>query len=497
MSFKSTSNSHLAIMVALTREALASTILPVPPETPTTSARTAHCSPLSPIGPELPMELRIPLPPSKTSSEDGRDDFGADDYLRSFGSIEAEESLHEGSSYILGQVSKDEGIDHDRKLGNAYVRDVSLDELAQLVELERYEGQQSISLQNNLHRLYLSTGLKRRLSRIASLTYRRMVGLYKAVDQAGFVGIHQAYENLSTECHAAKFVPQVGSWNHRGENLAARLWVAPTTSWIQQLPLTVSEDILRFLVNIRTNDGFLSGCISGMSYTELTALTSSYQPVALVGSVLQNHSHVKPRVDGYGSRGGNLIPGLDALRTFHKNDPYHLLLYGVFDDSAEPRSQEYRLRSDTWSTTCARVLMDGKRGSDEFAITTLDAFAGLQSWTQVPQLEAFLMETLSQGAFLLDPPQPTDFKQPVEIRNAQAVIAASHFFDKALKRLFQLLVDEPLEAAVPQSALDFAHATLRKIMDPRVRLKAKTFIVSKWYFQCLLSNILVYPEVSR
>ena len=497
MSFNTAAQAHLMIMVVLTREALASTILPVPSETLTTSARTAHCLSQSPIGPELPMELKIPLPASSACSEDGGDDYGSNNCVPSFGSIIAEETLHEGSSRIMGPITSDEGIDHNPKAENTCGRDITLDELARLIELERYEGHRSLSAQNRLHQLYLSAGLKRRLSRIASLTYRRMVGLYKVSDQAGFVAIHQAYEDLSNECQAANSAPQVGNWHHGGEDSAAKPRIPPISPCIQDLSLAISEDILKFLVNIRTNDGFLSGCISRMSPTELTALTSSYQPVALVGSVLQNHSHVKARAKGYGSRGGTLNPGLNALRTFHRNDPYHLLLYGVFDDSAKPYSKEYRLRSDTWSTTCARVLVDGKRGSDEFAITTLDAFAGFQKWVQVPRLEAFLMETLHQGAFLLDPPQPTDFKQPVEIRNAQSVIAGSHFFDKVLKILFQLLTDGPLEAAVPQSALDFAHATLRKIGDPRVRLKAKTFIVSKWYFQSLLSNILVYPEVSR
>lgn len=449
----------------------------------------AHIRRQSPSGHEHPIELSIPLPASSTCSEDEREGQTCD------GSIKAEDSFPEEALNTSGKGANGNIIDHDMEDARSTGPAISLDELARLVELERYEGRQSLSIQNSLQQLYLSAGMDRRLSRIANMTYRKMVSLYKVSDQAGFVTIHQAYENLSTECLTAKFGPQVGSWHHRGEDSIAKPLVNPVTTWIQRLSSAAQEDVLMFLVNIRTNDGFLSDCVSGKSPTELTALTSSYQPVSLVGSVLQNHSHAKVRAEGYGCQNGTLASGLDALRTFHRNDPYHLLLYGVFDDSTNPRSIEYRLRSDTWSTTCARVLVDGKRGSDEFAITTLDAFAGLQSWVQAPQLEAFLMKCLHDGAFLLDPPQPTDFKQPVEIRNAQAVIAGSHFFDKALKTLFQLLADGPMEAGVPESALEFAHATLRKIEDPRIRLKAKTFMISRWYFQCFLSNILVYPEV--
>lgn len=444
------------------------------------------------------MELRIPLPASSNCSEDGKDgqtSAGTDNCFQAQGLKESEESLSQEALSTPDRLVNDEDIDQGLKETGSQASYISLDELARLIELERYESHQSLSVQNNLHQLYFSAGLDRRLGRVASLTYRKMVGSYKASNQAGFVAKYHAYENLYTEWHAVRGAPPLGSRFTGGEELFATSWDTDTSSWIRTLSTASQKDILTFLVNIRTKDGFLSDCISGLSPTELTALTSLYQPVALAGSVLQNHSHAKVREEGHGYRSGTLVPGLDALRNFHRNDPYFLLLHGVFDDSSKPRSSESRLRCDIWSTTCARVLMDGKRGSDEFAVTTLDAFAGFQEWALVPQLEAFLMKNLHEGAFLLDPPPPTDFKQPVEIRNAQTAIAGSHFFDTALKTLFQLLANGPLEAGVPESALDFAHATLRKIEDPRIRLKAKTFIISRWYFQCFLSNILVYPEV--
>jgi hypothetical protein len=481
----------------LTEEALASTILPLPSESPAMPCAVPILGE-SPGRPELPMESRIPLPESSTCSEDGEDgqtSAGIDDYFQSQGLIESEEGHPKEALSTPGRLANDDDINRGLKETGSQEPYISVDELARLIERERHESRQGLSVQNNLHQLYFSAGIDRRLSRIASLTYRRIVGLYKASNQTGFVANYHAYEHIYTEWHAARCAPQLSSRLTGGEELPATSWDTPTSSWIRTLSAASQKDILTFLVNIRIKDGFLSDCISGLSPTELTALTSFYQPIALAGSVLQNHSHAKVRDEGYGYRSGTLVPGLDALRNFHRNDPYFLLLHGVFDDSSKPRSYESRLRTDIWSTTCARVLKDGKRGSDEFTVTTLDAFSSFQEWALVPQLEGFLMKCLHEGAFLLDPPQPTDFKQPVEIRNAQAVIAGSHFFDNALKTLFRLLADGPLEVGVPESALDFAHATLRKIEDPRIRLKAKTFIISRWYFQCFLSNILVYPEV--
>lgn len=475
------------------------TILPTPSETPAMSSCPAYKLCLSPNSFDLPLELRIPLPTSSTCSEngaaDGRLDIASDKCFLWHESIEAEGSPHQESLNASAEVAGSDVIKDDSK--DTYPKEpaVSLDELARLAELEAYESHQSISSHSHLKQLYFSTGLNRRLGRIASLAYHRMASLYKVSDQVGFVATHRAYENLSSQCQTAILSPQIGSKHSERPDVAARPQAAPTLPWIHRHSPAVQKDILMFLVDIRTNDNFLSDRIAKLSPTELKDLTSSHQSIGSVSSVLQNHSNVKVRGDGYGNRSGNVAPGLDALRTFYQNDPYFLLLYGVFDDSTEPGDKEHFLRSDTWSKTCARVLADGKRGSDEFAITTLNAFTDLQDWVQLPQLEVFLMQCLQEGAFLLDPPQPTDFKQPAEIRNAQAVIAGSHFFDKALKLLFHVLADGLLESGVPKSALDFAHATLRKIEDPRIRLKAKTFIISRWYFQCFLSNILVHPEV--
>jgi hypothetical protein len=495
-------DTHLVEAVVLTREALASTILPVPSET-TTMASTCPGPGESPTGPELPPELMIPLPASRACSEDGEDgptSAGADDCSHYHGLTQSDKSLPQEPLLTSTGIAIDVDIDQNQDMAERTSQGplISLDELARLLELEQYERHQSLAIRDSLHQLYFSAGLDRRLACIASLTYRRMVDLYKASDQAGFVAIHQAYENLCTECQAGTCAPQIGSRRTAGEDREdsfAESWDTDSSPWIRKLPTASQDEFLTFLLKIRTRDGLLSDRILELSPTELTALTVSYQPVALAGSVLQNYSHAKARADGHGRRGGSIAPGLDALRTFYRHDPFFLLLYGVFDGSSKPGTDEFRLRSDTWSTTCARVLMNGKRGSDEFVITTIDAFSGFHDRARVPQLEAFLLRFLHEGAFLLDPPQPTDFKHPVEIRNAQAVIAGSHLFDMALKTLFQILSYGPLEAGVPETALGFAHAILRKIEDPRIRLKAKTIIVSRWYFQCFLSNILVYPEV--
>lgn len=89
-----------------------------------------------------------------------------------------------------------------------------------------------------------------------------------------------------------------------------------------------------------------------------------------------------------------------------------------------------------------------------------------------------------------------EFTEPIEMHNAKAAIAEADFFESALTGLLELLTSDGSLQAVPESALVFSHAVLRKIEDPKLRLRAKRYIVCSWYFATFISSVLVYPEVS-
>lgn len=450
--------------------------------------------------PEVPIELQIPLPTSRSCSDDGRDDQNkteTDDTVERPKPLDVETGLEREALPELPEIPNEKPTGEDTLEKNSRGGPpASLDALARLVELERFEALRWVSGWNNLNQLSSIFGLDRRLLRISSLAYRNMMDCFKMNDQAGFAASYQAYETLSLECHTSR-VPEVHDPPESIAKAATEAWECPQNSWLGKMPSDVQQDILGFLVNLRTEPDFFAERISSLSASELTALTSSYQRVAFADSVFQNRSQSKVRSFGKDSRSGSIASGPDTSHGLHICDPYHVLLYCVFDDSSKPQSDEYRLRSEAWSTACARVLSEGRRGSDELALTTLDAFARLQKSTFKPRLELFLMKLLHDGAFLLDSPQAADFTQPVEMHNAQAAVAISRFFDQALEELFQLLLDEPSRPGIPKNALDFARAILTKINDLRTRLKAKAFIVSRWFFQSFLSNIIVYPEVNR
>lgn len=448
----------------------------------------------------IPIELQIPLPPSRASSIYG----------------DAEEPVE--TSKVNGPVLAEDGTreqglpEHDRGLDDemnfmdaptpmdshknmANMPSVSLDDLGRLFELEQYVSRHAQSLRSDVNVLFRSATMSRRLIHTSSLAYGQLINHFRNNDHGGFAGAYQACEEVVDECPQAGLPPQAQSVCGEGNKWEKQDLEGQSQSWIQKLSTANQDDIFEFILRIRTDRTFLSDCIFNLSSSDLHALTSSYQFSGSGDSVLQNYIRSQSRNHGKDHAAGKLAPGIETLREFHKKDVMFALLHGVFDDSAQHSSQEYHLRTDVWSRACARLLIAGKQGSEDFVVTMLDAFSRFQEWKLKPKMEMYLMKLLSEGAFLLDPPPPADFKQPIEIQNAQAVVAISNFFDKALQELFQLLADGQPQICVPDSALDFAHAVLSQIQDPKIRLQSRMSIVTRWYFSSFVSNIITHPEV--
>lgn len=456
-------------------------------------------SPMDPAhSPDIPIELKIPLPLSSTCSENGDGETHAEEIqsqaeeIKSGSQSDGEKGPHEEARPVSPNTVVNGLGGVEAHTHSANVPSFSLDDLARLVERGHYAGRSAQSVQADLDELSLSSALARRLLHSSSAAYRNMADQFRNNDHGGFAASYKACEDLVDECDLGQHSRQTHD-PYIGENmLGLEALENPSKSWIQRLSGAHKEDILMFLSKIRTDRTFLSDCISRLPLSELTALTSCHQFSGSGDSVFPNYFGSQIRANGKDHRGGISRPIVDAIREFHKNDSFFALLHGVFDGSSK---QECLLRAELWSTTCARILAESKQGSEDFLITMLEAVSNFQDWKLKPKMEMYLMKLLNQGAFLLDPPQPTDFKQPVETRNAQAVVAVANFFDNALRELLQLLAGDPPQMGVPEDALNFSHAILSKIQDPRIRLRTKTLIATRWYFSSFISNVIVYPEV--
>ncbi|KAL8929517.1 MAG: hypothetical protein Q9208_001186 [Pyrenodesmia sp. 3 TL-2023] len=489
---------------------LASTIVPIHSDASASTSVTA--SPMELLEPLDPVvDFKIPLPEWKPSSaatmEVTTEAIDEGTPVPTVGTAEPSSEGHtesrEGPKVPLGhehleRIPGEEPTAQKVEQGlPGSIEDcppIRLGHLKDLIGVERYHRSQVLSLQRALDGLTLVDGINKRLLPVISMASQALANCYQSEDQAGFANLYKTCEDLLEACKRPDMQQQPTS------NMLAPLLKqeqpAPN-SWLQRLPEDCQENFLDFLSRLRTEPDFLADRLSALSHVEFVEFCSSStstSPNSIFGS---NHQR---KTSSY-----NQAPSMQDISSllaqigqFHEGDPFFVLFHGVFDSSCGPRTPEYFRRIQIWSTACAKVITEGKPGSNEFTIATLNAFSQSTPWHLAPRLEIYIGKILQDGAFLLEPASKvsTNFREPLEIRNANAAIAVSKFFDKAMKGLFAMLLDTTPADIMPGGLLILIHSILRKIPADDVRSRAKKFIVSRWYIASFLGRILTYPEVS-
>ena len=367
---------------------------------------------------------------------------------------------------------------------------VTWNTLVERAQEETFERRRLARLQQEVAKLKLSNGLDRRLQATSTIAYGNLIDQFKGDDQAGFTGLFEASERLSARCESSfkdekaanpYTVPEAAELTHQAFQVAA----------------DDAESILSFLDRLRTDLDYLSNLIADLPSSELSTLTSCYHPAGVELSILANHSHGRTSAYSRDSQMMKLSRRMDNIDVFHNKDPYFAMLYTIFDPSALAGSREDILRKEVWARTCARVVTDGKEGSEEFIIATIDAFTSTDDWDLQTDIGSFVLEVLAEGWFILDPPidEPDDTTgSNWEPERASHAIAVAEFFDRRAERFLNMLAKQGRNP-IPTDCLDFIRLILSHVNDPQTRELAKKFIVSRWYFASFITSLLVYPEV--
>ena len=466
---------------------------------------------------ELPDELMIPLPPSRPLSGSGlrAESMPTDGYVAivdPFGRPEEDGTHREAEPEFTPVVAnKDDTVGHlqeDQYIEPLFRPDpsstitsnktYSLEELGQLVREDIHGRYRSSSLYCQTYNFMVGCGIRSRNTQLQRRIYRSMADQFQTGNLASFDSFLKSSREIQATCNIAMQATEICGQIPKEESLGQTPYHR-SKSWIHTLPEAKRQNVINLLTKIRTDPNFLAGRISCLSSGELLNLTISHQSLGDTNSIIQSDAQTHGKFYNKPSIRSVAIPvDQDQLPGLYEPEPLFLLLHAVFDNKALPGSEEYFRRIDIWSTVCAQVFTDGKRGSDEFAITVLDAFANFSTWPLKQQLEVYLMKLAERGSFLLEPQpaQAVDFTQPAELQNAKMAVAVSEFFDDALETLFGLILDGPSGNGIPDGVLDFVHAILSKIQDPKKRFKARNFIVSRWYCTSFLSHSITYPEAS-
>ena len=374
----------------------------------------------------------------------------------------------------------------------------SLAELAHLIRLQGYQEQRKAHSRVRLHRWLVSSALSARLVHCGELAYRTLVDNFRSDDKKNFALLYNALNDVRNSCDATRqyalLEPDL-EFGKAKSTLKTDKASLSFSTFLNHVPSKILDDLLDFISEVRTNPDFLAARIASLSQQEVASLSSFRQAldpvesvIAITGARGKNPAASKPTQNGPSP--------VERLLSFQRHDPLAALIYTIFANSSGPDSAEDLRRTDVWATTCAKMIKENKAGTDRFVKTVLDVWAGMREWPGKANLELYLMQALQDGQFLLEKAedQPARQGQPAP-RSTKDTIAADEFFDKAVKRLFEVVDDEPSAGGIPEGVLEIGNAILRKLDDERgIRRGAQSFFVSRWLFTTYLMNAIIHPE---
>ncbi|KAF2455719.1 hypothetical protein BDY21DRAFT_307227 [Lineolata rhizophorae] len=393
----------------------------------------------------------------------------------------------------------------------------SLAELAHLIRLQRYQEQKRNHARVRLHRWLVSSALSARLLHVGELAHRTLVDNFKTDEKRHFATLFNAIHDVRSSCEAtrqfallepdlelskstpSKFSRAAGSGDRIYQNSSSLASASSFSTFMHELPSSTRDEFLTFISEIRTNPDFLAARLTSLSQQELASLTSFRPTLDPIDSVMALQGGRSKGVGSSAQKPTPQVPNpVERLLSFQRHDPLSALIYTIFANSSGPDSAEDLRRTEAWSTACARLIVEAKPGSDKFIKIVLDAWTGMREWPGKANLELYLMQVLQEGQFILDKPDDQFLRSrgQADSRNSKDTIAADEFYERAVKRLFEVIDDEPSAGGIPDGVLELGTAIIHKLEDSSKRHQriAQTFIVSRWFFSTFLLNAIIHPE---
>ncbi|KAI1443000.1 hypothetical protein F5Y02DRAFT_420438 [Annulohypoxylon stygium] len=396
---------------------------------------------------------------------------------------------------------------------NIEAEGTTLEELAHLVRLSKYQERKCANTRIRLQRSLISTALSARLTRCGETSLRNLADSFRNDDKRAFANLFGAIHDVRNSCDATRryalLEPEMESLQSSGVASVETLvpppnanGVGPATSvvpFLNDISASARETFLSFLTQIRTNPDYLATRLCALNTSELQALTTFHQGLEPIESVLPYHGRSSGRghSSGPSRQSGSTPNAVERLLSFQRHDPLSALIYTCFANSAGPDSAEDKRRTGIWATAFAR-LISTKSTSEPVLISILNAWSAMRDWSGRANMEWYLMKILEDGAFLLDRAEDQNGTRfNLSDWTTKDSIAAEEFYDRAVNDLFAIIDDEDA-TGIPEGVIELGNEILRRLeMKDSTRNLVDTtrrWFVYKWIFSSWLLAVVIHPE---
>ncbi|KXX76647.1 hypothetical protein MMYC01_207278 [Madurella mycetomatis] len=363
----------------------------------------------------------------------------------------------------------------------------TLEELAHLVRLCKYQERKRANTRIRLQRSLVSTALSARLMRCGEIAHRNLVDTFRGDDKKTFAALYNAVIDVRRSCDETR----------------RYALLEPEMELLQSHGLVSTESLDTPTGQIRTNPDYLATRIASLNQAELQALTSFHQALEPIESVLPYHSRSSSRIPSGGSTfsgpssmsgsayGGPGDPGPRAKSVRH--DAISALIYTCFANSAGPDSAEDKRRTVTWANACARLICSSTTGSEQTVISVLNVWISMRDWAGKSNMEWYLMKILEDGAFLLDRAEDqhgTRFN--LSDWTSKDQIAAEEFYTRAVDELFEVIDDEDA-TGIPEGLIELGNEILKRL-DKKYVESTRRWLIAKYMFTTWLLGVVIHPE---
>lgn len=397
----------------------------------------------------------------------------------------------------------------------------SLDELAHLVRLAKYQERKRAQTRLRLQLTLISTALSARLVRCGEMAQRNLAECFQADDRSSFANLYAALHNVRKSCDElrkyALLEPEtdsfrssasLGSPGATGDSFGAGRSRSGSASmshhFLNDIPVEARDTFISFLTTVRNTPDYLATRLCTLTAHELAALATFYQGMEPVDSVLpfhNRHSSVrggasgKPHAHRYAATNTSVRDPdyVQKLLSFQRHDPLSALLHTCFANSAGPGSAEDKRRTNTWASACARLISEKGAAGEPVLTAVMNAWAAMRGWAGRSNMEWFLMKILQDGAFLLDRAEDQNGTRfNLYEWTSKDHIAAEEFYDRAINDLFDVIDDEDA-TGIPEGLVELGNQILGKL-DPQLADSTRSWFVCKWLFGSWLLGVIIHPE---